>query len=70
MQDTQIDNSPIKIISPTRNFLMSTLMKEKKPVVLVNYEFEYRKKNQITAFSLEFSDCPDSDAREKNNICN
>ena len=46
--------------------LLSTLVKEVEPVVLVLYEFDYRVKTRKELFSSEDSDYEDTDAREKN----
>ena len=67
MQGTQIDNLPIGNLYTTRNFLMPTLNEERKSIVLVKNECEYRKKIEIKMVSLDFSDYQDSDAREKSN---
>ena len=48
-------------------FLPPTQIDQIKPVILVNNEFEYREKLKSNCFFLEFSDYPDSDARQKDN---
>ena len=62
---TQTDNSVTENLSSTKIFLMPTLIEELKPVVLMKYGFEYRKKNKIKINSEEFLDYQDTDAREK-----
>ena len=68
MQGSQIDNSPIEKSSTTRMFSLPTLIEEIKPVVPVNYKFEYPEKLK-SMFFLEFSDYQDTDPRRKNNDC-
>ena len=43
------------------------MIKDAKPVVLMNYYFEHRKKIKIDKFCLDFSDNQDTDAKKKNN---
>ena len=45
MERTQINNSPVEILSMCKRFSMPTLIEEIKFVILVKHEFEYRKKN-------------------------
>ena len=54
MQGTQIDNSTIGNLSTTRNLSMPTLLKAKKHVFLVKYEFEYREKLESKSFPWNF----------------
>ena len=54
VQETQIENSPSKDFSLSRLFSMPTLIKEKEPVVLVKYEFEYREKLKMKSFLWMF----------------
>ena len=54
MQGTQIDNSPIEQSSTARKGSMPTLMEEIKPVILVKYEFDYRKKLELKVFFWTF----------------
>ena len=42
VQGTQIDNSCVEKFFTTRKFSMPALMEERKPVVLVKYEIDYR----------------------------
>ena len=62
---THIDNFSLEKRSAFEEFSKPTLMEEKKSVVLVKYDFEYREKLKVRFF-LEFSGFQDSDGREKN----
>ena len=67
MQGIQLDNSSTENFSTTRVFSMRTLIKKIKPLVLMESEFEFRKKKSILKrFSLEISEHQDTDSREKN----
>ena len=50
MQGTQIDNSPIENFPEITNFSMPSLIEEKKPVLLVKYEFEKREKLKMKCY--------------------
>ena len=67
IQATQIDNSSIRNLLPTRLRWMSTLVEQINFVVLGKYEFECRKRTKPKKFSLEVKYYQDTDAREKNN---
>ena len=68
MQGTQIVNSPIESFSTTIKFSMPSPTEEITPLIVVKYEFEYRKKNKLELFPLESSKYQDSDATEKSQI--
>ena len=66
MQGTQTDNSVIKNLSRTRNFLTLTLVEEMKPAFSRKYDFEHREEQKLNCFFLEVSDYQDTDTRKKN----
>ena len=68
MQETQIDNALIETVFKTTKTSFPTLMKAKKPVVLVKFEFEKRENKNFTMLFLNFSRYYGSDAKEKKTI--
>ena len=54
LQGTYIDNSAIKNLSTSIVFSMPILIKEKKALFLVKYEFEYREDLKFKSFFWKF----------------